>query len=334
MEQQTVQTGETIEVPGNYAIQARGLSKQFGDDFAVRDLNFDVPSGSIFGLIGPSGSGKTTTIRLLTGVYAPTSGEVHVLGMNPKRFNAAARERIGYMPQLFVLYPDLSVWENMNFTASLYGISLFRRKAVLNSLLDLVDLGPHKNKLARQISGGMQRRLTLAATMLHDPQLIFFDEPTAGIDPILRSRIWDRFKELREAGRTLLVTTQYVGEAAYCDYIGVLARGHMLFVDTPTGLRHRAFGGEVIDVHTEQLMHYQDLFDLRKLAFVKKEIESLPENGLRITVEDAGTATPELLEWFQSRNIPVTSVSEFLPPFDDVFVMLVEAAGEAEGEEA
>lgn len=177
----------------NIVIHAKGLTKQFGHEIAVQDVTFEIPRGKIFGFIGPSGSGKTTTIRLLTGVYQPTAGDVIVLGRRPKEFVAATREKIGYMPQFFVLYQDLSVWENLNFAASIYGMR-FRRAERLKQLLDFVELSEHKHKLARNISGGMQRRLSLAATLVHNPELIFLDEPTAGVDPVLRRKFWDHFK--------------------------------------------------------------------------------------------------------------------------------------------
>lgn len=303
-------------------VSAQGLTKVFGDQVAVENVTLEVPRGKIFGFIGPSGSGKTTTIRLITGIYEATSGSVSVFGQNPKHFTQSERERIGYMPQLFVLYPELTVWENLNFAASIYGLPL-RRSTRLNQLLDFVELGDHKSKLARNISGGMQRRLSLAATLVHNPELIFLDEPTGGIDPVLRRKFWDHFEELQNSGRTLFVTTQYVGEAAYCDYVGVMAGGRLLMVETPDGLRRRAFGGEVVDVRTTQWLEYRDLQDLRALPFILGEVTRTPERGVRLIVEEASTAIPTLLEWFQSRGVTVESIEEFLPPFDDVFVELV-----------
>ena len=217
-------------------ISAQHLTKKFGDETAVEDVSFDVPRASIFGFIGPSGSGKTTTVRLLTGVYTPTEGEVSVLDRSPARFSQSDRARLGYMPQLFVLYPNLTVWENLNFAASLYGMSLFRGKR-LKEALTFVELDEHRSKLARNISGGMLRRLSLAATLVHDPELLFLDEPTAGIDPVLRRKFWDHFRELKDQGRTIFITTQYVSEADNCDLVGVQNNGKLLLVDTPQGIR-------------------------------------------------------------------------------------------------
>ncbi len=304
-------------------IRTEGLTVRFGRETAVEDLSFEVPRGKIFGFIGPSGSGKTTTVRLLTGFYKPTTGTATVLGYSPTEFKQVTRQKIGYMTQLFALYPELTVWENLNFAASIYGMS-FQRSKRLNELLEFVELIDHKRKLARNLSGGMKRRLSLAATLVHDPELVFLDEPTTGIDPILRRRFWDHFKELQGEGRTLFVTTQYVGEAAYCDYVGVMANGHLLMVETPDDLRRRAYGGELVDLRTSERLIYKDLRSIRRLPFVTGKVTRLDDdNTIRLVVDDASTAIPALLEWCQQEYVTVESIEESLPPFDDVFVELV-----------
>src|SRR5690242_5017287 len=168
-------------VAGN-VVETQDLTKTFGEDVALKSMTMQVPRGTIFGFVGPSGCGKTTTVRLLTGFYKPTSGTLSVLGRNPADFSDADREKIGYLIQQFVLYPDLTVWENLNFAASFYGVGLFRRHSRLNKLLEFVQLEEEKGKLAGALSGGMKRRLSLAATLVHNPELLFLDEPTAGID--------------------------------------------------------------------------------------------------------------------------------------------------------
>jgi ABC-2 type transport system ATP-binding protein len=307
---------------GPSAVRTEGLTKRFGTETAVDSLTFEVPRGSIFGLIGPSGSGKTTTIRLMTGIYEPTEGQVTVLGKRPHDFNSTIRRRIGYMPQHFVLYPDLSVWENMHFAAALYGMGL-RRGARLKRMLEFVELYEHRGKLARDISGGMQRRLSLAATLAHMPEVVFLDEPTAGIDPILRSKFWDYFRDSRDRGRTLVITTQYVGEAAYCDLVGIMAEGRLLMVETPAGLRSRAFGGEVVDLQATRPLDYQTVTQIRNLNFVTGRIQPLGDSGLRLVVDDAGTAVPALVEWARTVNLEVRSIEKYEAPLDDVFVEIV-----------
>ena len=303
-------------------ISVKHLSKKFGDEFAVQDVSFDVPRASIFGFIGPSGSGKTTTVRLLTGVYTPTDGNVSVLDRNPANFSQGERARLGYMPQLFVLYPSLTVWENLNFAASLYGMGLFRGKA-LKEVLKFVELYEHRSKLARNISGGMLRRLSLAATLVHNPQLLFLDEPTAGIDPVLRRKFWDHFRELKDQGRTIFITTQYVSEADNCDLVGVQNNGKLLLVDTPRGIRHRAYGGDMVDFRTTQPFDFQAEAILRSLPFVRPKTVRTGPNSMRIIVDHASSDTPELMGWAQRQNIKVQAVEEYMPPFEDVFVELV-----------
>ena len=303
-------------------ISAKHLTKKFGDETAVNDVSFDVPRSSIFGFIGPSGSGKTTTVRLLTGVYKPTDGEVVVLDRNPAKFSQRERARLGYMPQLFVLYPNLTVWENLNFAASLYGMSLFRGKR-LKEALKFVELYEHRSKLARNISGGMLRRLSLAATLVHDPQLLFLDEPTAGIDPILRRKFWDQFRELKNQGCTIFITTQYVSEADNCDLVGVQNNGKLLLVNTPQGIRHQAYGGDMVDFRTSQPFDFQAEGMLRSLPFVRAKTVRSGPNSMRIIVDQASTAIPELMGWAQQQNIRVQAVEEYMPSFEDVFVELV-----------
>lgn len=324
MTQEAIQ-GAAIPAPtqGREAIAwAKGLTKKFGNQVAVNDLNFEIPRGTIFGFIGPSGCGKTTTVRLLTGIYRPTSGEVNVLGRSPARFSGRDRRKIGYLTQGFVLYPDLTVWENLNFAASIYGVG-YRRSQRLRQLLEFVDLDEHRNKLARNLSGGMKRRLSLASTLIHKPELLFLDEPTAGIDPVLRRKIWDYFEELRGQGFTLFITTQYVGESAYCDLVGVMSRGNLLLVDTPEGMRRRAFGGDVVNIRTIRPFPEDFRNEMENQEFVIPPVIQLNDHEARLVVDEANTAIPRLMDWTSTRNIEVKSIGEYLPPFDDVFVKLV-----------
>ncbi len=309
-----------------YIVQTKGLTKQFDQELAVNNLTFEIPRGQIFGLIGPSGCGKTTTVRLLTGVYRPTSGAARVLGEDPQRFSQTARAKIGYMLQHSVLYPDLTVWENINFASAIYGIGPGRGKQ-LRRALEFVELTEHRHKTVQNISGGMQRRLSLAATLAHDPELLFLDEPTTGVDPVLRRKFWDHFDRLRQEGRTLLVTTQYVGEAAYCDMVGVMQEGQMLFVDTPKGLRRQTYGGELVDLRTTEFLQsrpvYQSLVEVEGV----RDIRQVDGSHLRLVVEDAGVVMPRIIEWSRMHDIGIESIEEYQPPFDDVFVHLIEQQG-------
>lgn len=304
-------------------IEVREVSKRFGDEIAVRQASFYVPRGTIFGLIGPSGAGKTTLIRMLTGVYKADEGEMTVLDRDPLQFSGAERMAIGYMPQLFVLYPRLTVRENLHFVASMYGLGASRFKRIRETL-EFVELEGDLGKQARKLSGGMQRRLSLSTALIHDPELIFLDEPTAGIDPVLRQKIWDGFFELREQGKTLFVTTQYVSEAANCDLVAVLSDGAVKIVDTPAGLRRAAYGGEVLRVDISRPLSPDDYEDLQGLSFVKSDVVVHSGTMLRIVVDDAKSSIPKIMDWLGERGIEVDSVEIDHPPFDDVFVELVE----------
>jgi ABC-2 type transport system ATP-binding protein len=304
-------------------VEAHELTKMFGDEAAVNSLTMRVPRRTIFGFIGPSGCGKTTTVRLLTGILAPTSGEVTVLGKHPIEFSKSDREKIGYLIQNFVLYPELTVWENLNFAASFYGVSLFRHGR-LNKLLEFVELKEDKGKLARDLSGGMKRRLSLAATLVHNPELLFLDEPTTGIDPILRRKFWDYFKELQAQGHTLFVTTQYVGEAAYCDLVGVMYAGKLLMVETPEELRRKAYGGEIIGIKTTEWIRYENRKKLESLPFVRGKVKVINDQEIEVVVDEANTAIPALVEACKAARINIETIEQISPPFDDVFVRLIE----------
>ncbi len=312
-----------MHVGAGSVIAAREVMKRYGAEVAVDGLSLEVEAGTTLGVIGPSGSGKTTAVRLLTGIATPTSGEVEVLGSAPARFTARERARIGYMPQLGVLDPNLTLQENLHFVASLYGLPLRRRRA-LRSALALVGLEGDARKLLRNASGGMQRRLALAATLLHSPELVFLDEPTAGIDPVLRRTMWEEFGRLSSAGCTLVVTTQYVGEAAYCDRVAVLVEGRLLALDTPEGLRRRAFGGELLDLVTAQ-----PLAELPPALAQVDGVEAVERTGvdgrgLRLLVEDAAVALPRVQRWLEQRGVSVAEAEPHVPSYDEVFVALVE----------
>ncbi len=302
------------------AVVIDGVSVKFPDQLALDDISLVVPAGAILGLIGPSGAGKTTTIRVLTGALVPTDGTVTVLGEEPRQFRRQTRERIGYMPQSFTLYPDLTVRENVDFVGSLFGMFLLSRRRRTKDVLQLVDLWDVRSRRAGRLSGGMQRRLELACALVHDPALLFLDEPTAGIDPILRTTIWAELHRLRDAGRTLIVTTQYVNEAESCDRVALIANGRLLALSTPNELRRKAVGGDIVVVETAGLF---DGEALGSLPFVRSVRQNGPRR-LTVVVDDAGTALPDVVEAVRERGGEVASAREERPSFDDVFATLVE----------
>jgi ABC-2 type transport system ATP-binding protein len=317
-------SGENV-TPQQAPVELRDVTLSFADDAGVKELTLQVAPGTIFGLIGPSGSGKTTTVRICTGVYKPQKGTVRVLGETPGRANRRLRERLGYVPQLFTLYPNLTVWENLSFVASLYGLPYVGRRKRMAQVLEFVELTPARHRLGRELSGGMQRRLSLACALIHNPGLIFADEPTAGIDPVLRNKFWEHFRHLREQGRTLFVTTQYVGEVASCDLVGVMREGRLIIVDTPTGLRRTALGGDIVRLIVEPEGARQATQVLMSQQFVSNVRRGRGEPGLLyVTVENAGEALPEIIRLLgETPGVQVRVSDEYAPPFDDVLVSLL-----------
>lgn len=305
-----------------YVAVTEGLTKAFAPDAGVFDLDVEVPAGRIVGFVGPSGSGKTTTVRLMIGLIQPDSGSIEVLGMTPTAFDPATRGRVGYMPQSSILYPDLTLAQNLEFSASLYGMGR-KSRSRLDDLVDFLDLEGAMTRVPAQASGGEQRRLMLAASLVHEPELLFLDEPTAGIDPVLRRKVWDRLAEISDQGTSLIVTTQYVGEAAYCDYVAVLVEGKILFFDTPEGLRRAAFGGELVDIVFSERPSFANLESLQTAASAES-VERVDDQRIRMVVEDAGTAGPVINEWSQTNRVEILETEAHVPPFDDVFVQLVD----------
>jgi ABC-2 type transport system ATP-binding protein len=300
-------------------VALHGVSHRFDDHDVLSGIDLTVPRGTILGIIGPSGAGKTTTIRLLTGALTPTTGEVSVMGREPKRFRRADRERIGYMPQSFALYEDLTAGENIDFVASLFGMLWLRRRRRVREVLKLVGLWDVRGRQAGRLSGGMRRRLSLACALVHDPELIVLDEPTAGIDPLLRGSIWRELHRLRDAGRTLLVTTQHVGEADECDSVAMIVDGRIIALARPAELRRLATDGDLLDIETSAIF---DGEVLTGMAGVRAVTQDGPRH-LRVVVADAGSSLPAVVDRIRAAGIDVVSAREQRLSFDEIFAILV-----------
>lgn len=320
--------------PRPTVVRARGVTLDHGSGRGVTDLDLDVPEGCIFGLVGPSGAGKTTAVRLVLGLLEPDAGEVTVLGAPARR---ADRQRLGYLPQLPVLWPDLTIRHNLNLVASLYGMPWRARfwpkgrrgkaaRARIGEVLRLVDLEDVADTRLGAASGGEQRRLGLAAALVHRPDLLVLDEPTTGIDPVIRRALWARFRELRDEGRTLFVTTQYVTEAEHCDLVGLVVDGRVLHVDSPGSLRRLAFDGELVDVRLTSRVTHAVTAGLLALDGVRGVVGRDDGTHVRLRCDDADRRTAEIVTWCRDAGHEVVSISPHLPSFDDVFVRLVDRA--------
>jgi ABC-2 type transport system ATP-binding protein len=307
--------------PADLVIKLDHVEKAFGDVVAVNDVSLYVARGTVLGIIGPSGAGKTTTIRMISGGISPDSGVARVLGEDPRRFRRRTRESIGYMPQQFVLYPDLTARENVNFMASLFGIAPWRRGKRVDQVLQLVDLWDARDRRASRMSGGMQRRLELACTLVHQPSLLILDEPTAGIDPLLRTRVWTEIARLRDIGVTILVTTQYVSEMEYCDAVALISDGELVAHATPTDLRKMALGGEVLEVAMSAPIDTERLPPIEGVH----SVQWTGPRSMLVVADNAGLAGPKVIDAVEHAGGNVEFVREYRPNFDEVFARLVTA---------
>jgi len=303
------------------AIELRALCKTFGTLQAVDHLTLSVEQGEIFGLLGPNGSGKTTTINLISGLSTPTSGEVQVMGYEMPRHARRIQQMLGAVPQETALYEELSAWDNLDFHADLFGVARTEKKTRIMQMLDLVQLQERKHSRVNTFSGGMKRRLALARALLHDPHLLYLDEPTLGVDVQSRRAIWDYILSLKEQGKTVLITTNYLEEAqALCERIAILDHGKLIAVDTPEHLK-QTYGGRIVELETVQRIDIAD--DLRALPGVKE----VRADGTRFTVttQGSGEVVPQII------NL-VTKVGELRtiavrePTLDEVFLQLTGTA--------
>jgi ABC-2 type transport system ATP-binding protein len=232
-------------------IEAHDLSRRFGEILAVDHLNLTVAPGEIFGLVGPDGAGKTTTLRMLCGLLDPTEGGARVAGHDVARESQAVKDRIGYMAQRFGLYLDLSVRENMNFYADLFGVIGAERATLTAQLLRMTRMEPFRERQAGRLSGGMKQKLALMCTLLHRPQILFLDEPTNGVDPVSRRDFWAILYQLLKEGITILMTTAYLDEAERCNRVGLMYRGRLIRCDAPEALKRDAGGTSMEAVFIE-----------------------------------------------------------------------------------
>jgi ABC-2 type transport system ATP-binding protein len=302
------------------AITVDRISKRFGTLQAVNEVSFQVPKGEIFGLLGPNGAGKSTLIRMLTTLVPPTSGTAVVAGHDIIRDPNAVRSNIGVIPQNMTSDPELTCAENLGIHARLYGITGARRRERTTELLEAVGLGDRANAMAATLSGGMRRRLEIARGMVHDPQILFLDEPTTGLDPVSRVSVWEMITHLRVAqGRTLFLTTHYMDEAdRLCDRVAIVDRGHIVALDTPVALKTSVPGASRIEVQFSP-----DLPDgaasLEALPAVQS-VRALGSAAYRISSDRGPASAQELVELARAHKLELKSLSVQSTTLDDVFL--------------
>jgi len=303
------------------AIEVRDLCKAFGTFRAVDHLSLSVQQGEIFGLLGPNGSGKTTTINMISGLSVPTSGEVRVMGKDVRHNARQVRQILGSVPQETALYEELSAWENMDFHADLFGVPRKEKHERITKLLELVQLLDRKDSRVGTFSGGMKRRLALARALLHDPQLIYLDEPTLGVDVQARRAIWDYILSLRDQGKTVLITTNYLEEAqALCERLAIIDHGKLIAVDTPEHLK-QTYGGSIIEVETAPPV--KDTAALRAIAGINDVIQE--GTHLKITVQGTSNIVAQIITLLsQEGEIKDIAIRE--PNLDEIFLLLTGTA--------
>jgi ABC-2 type transport system ATP-binding protein len=304
-------------------VATKMLTKRFHDVLAVDHVNLQVAKGEIFGLLGPNGSGKTTMVRMLCGLMTPTEGAATVVGYDISTRPEQVKANIGYMPQRFCLYEDHTVFENLDFFTRIYGIAKNEARRRINEIIQLVHLGEMRDRLAGTLSGGLRQRLALACALVHEPRLLFLDEPTAGIDPPLRRIFWDYFRQLNRQGITVFINTHYMDEAAQCDRLGVLSEGRLVAVGSPKELRRRISHGDIINVLCSDPQAALQV--LNKQEYVHSVI--LQERWLKTTVEDSGNAMPKIVSALERSGVVVYDMEVVEPTLEDVFVSLAGSGG-------
>jgi len=308
------------------SVVVENLVKRFGKFVAVDHVSLAIPHGEVFGFLGPNGAGKSTTIRMLCGLLRPTSGSAQVAGYDVARKPEAVRQNIGYMSQKFSLYNDLTVIENIRLFAGLYSVPSSKLKERIDWTLEMANLLGQENLMTGTLPGGWKQRLALGCAVLHKPPVIFLDEPTSGVDPILRRRFWELIHQMAEEGVTVFVTTHYMEEAEYCNRLALIFRGKIVALGTPTELKRGSMKGELL------------LVECTPLGNAVEILQSAPDvmdaavfgNALHLVVRNADAAIPQLQTFLKTRGIAVQRMERIRPSLEDVFVSLTTEQSSAE----
>jgi ABC-2 type transport system ATP-binding protein len=300
------------------AIEATALTKYFDNLTAVDQLNLRVEEGEIFGLVGPDGAGKTTTMRLLTSIMEPTSGEAWVAGHSVVREAEAVKEQIGYMSQRFGLYPDLTVMENLEFYADIYGVPMKGREQKIERLLSFSNMTPFKKRQAGRLSGGMKQKLGLACALIHTPKVLFLDEPTNGVDPVSRRDFWRILYQLLRENVTIFISTAYLDEAERCGRVGLMHRGKLLALGTPDEVKH-LMKGTILEVRSSE--------PRRATALLRKQLTtasaSLFGDRIHLLAQQPDQAVAETERVLVGAGLSVSAVRTIDPSLEDVFISIL-----------
>lgn len=303
----------------NFAIWTKNLTKKFGDFVSVDNISIQVEKGDIFGFIGANGAGKTTTIRMLCGILDPTSGEGKVAGYDIFKEQEKIKENIGYMSQKFSLYNDLTVEENINFYCGAYKLSNQERKIAKERAYQISELKSLKDTLTRDLPVGWKQRLALSCALLHNPQIVFLDEPTAGVDPLSRRKFWDLIYELSSEGITVFVTTHFLDEAEHCTKIGLINNGKIIAQDTPSRLKN-FFDFDIYEVFSSDNLKLCELINEEKIC----KSAFIFGNSIHIVTDKDQKIREDILSLSRKNFLEVYSISQIHPTLEDVFINLIE----------
>jgi ABC-2 type transport system ATP-binding protein len=308
------------------AVVVKGLERRFGAFVAVNRVSFEVAKGEIFGFLGPNGAGKSTTIRMLCGILAPSGGSGTVAGFDIQTQSEEIKSHIGYMSQKFSLYEDLTVEENIDFYGGIYRIAPEKKQQRKEWVLEMAGLRDHRGALTRTLSGGWKQRLALGCAILHEPPILFLDEPTSGVDPNSRRQFWDLIYELAGRGVTIFVTTHYMDEAEYCDRIALIYRGELIAEGTPETLKTRFMQDDVLEVACERPQDAME--EIRQLEGIKEV--ALFGRNLHVVAANGEAAAQAVEERLGAGGYGLERVEKIPPSMEDVFVSLIEARDSTE----
>jgi ABC-2 type transport system ATP-binding protein len=301
------------------AVEVHDLVKRFGDFVAVDHVSLEVRRGEIFGFLGPNGAGKSTTIRMLCGLLIPTEGSARVGGIDVATDSESIKRNIGYMSQKFSLYDDLQVEENIDFFSGIYGVPDDMRSERKEYVLKMAGLEERRHSMTRLLAGGWKQRLALGCAILHQPPILFLDEPTSGVDPIARRDFWDLIYQLSETGHTIFVSTHYMDEAEYCHRVALMYRGKIIALGPPAELKQTLTSHRLLALESSDSRE-----SLRLLEGLEGDV-AVFGGGLHITVGDPAAAMTHIRERLQSAGIDVLRLEEIQPSMEDVFVAMIEA---------
>jgi ABC-2 type transport system ATP-binding protein len=302
------------------AIVARGLTKRFGDLVAVDAVDLEIHRGEVFGFLGPNGAGKSTTIRMLCGILDPTAGDAEVLGYDIRREPEQLKARLGYMSQRSSLYADMTVTEQLDFYARIYGLDPATRQTKVRGWIETAGLAGRDADLVATLSGGWRQRLALGAAVMHHPDLLLLDEPTSGVDPLSRREFWELIYRFADAGTTIMVTTHYMDEAEHCDRLAFIYGGRIVAEGTPSEIKRTHLQGELLSVHCEEWMRALDVVHASPLV----REAALYGTAIHALVASAREAGPALRADLEAAGIGVREITAMAPTLEDVFVALVD----------